>query len=54
MKTSTDDKCCDKTTNKTTEIRMGREVPIVKKEPTPLTDKEKKAKLAEDAASSLV
>jgi hypothetical protein len=53
MKTLQNDKASDKT-NKTTEIRMGREVPVVKKTPAPLTEKEQKAKLAEDAASSLV
>ncbi len=53
MKTLQEEKSSDKT-KKPTEIRMGREVPIGKTAPPPLTGKEQKAKLAEDAASSLV
>jgi hypothetical protein len=41
-------------TKKPTEIRMGREVPIVPQPPAPLSEKDQKAKTREDQASSLV
>jgi hypothetical protein len=58
MKTSQDDKCCDKT-KPATEVRMGREVPAIKKASSCDSGKDvkcsdKKEKAAENAASSKV
>ncbi len=58
MKTSQDDKCCDKT-KPATEIRMGREVPVLKKATSCDSGKDakcadKKDKTSENLASSLV
>ena len=58
MKTLQDDNCSDKT-KKTAEVRMGREVPIIKKASGCDSEKDtkcsdKKEELREDRASSLV
>jgi hypothetical protein len=58
MKTLQDDKCSDKT-RKTTEVRMGHEVPVIKKAGCCDSEKDaecsdKKEKKREDVASSLV
>ena len=58
MKTSPDDKCCDKT-KPATEVRMGREVPAHKKASNCDSDKgakcsDKKEEIRENRASSLV
>jgi hypothetical protein len=58
MKTLQDDKCSDKT-KKTTEVRMGREVPFIKKASGCDSEKDtkcsnKKEELRENRASSLV
>ena len=55
-----DDKCSDKNT-KTTEVRMGREVPIIKKasscdseKDAKCSDKKEKEEIRENRSSSLV
>jgi hypothetical protein len=58
MKTSQDDKCCDKT-KPATEVRMGREVPAFKRASSCDSGKDaectdKKEKKSENLASSLV
>ena len=60
MKTLQNDKCSDKT-KKTTEVRMGREVPNIKKasccdseKDTKCSDKKEKEEIRENRSSSLV
>jgi hypothetical protein len=53
MKTLPTDKVADQT-KPATVVRMGREVPINKPAPKPESEKDRKERLAENAASALV